>query len=110
ELRGPEFVTRKITLGVAGIATGRASVLHLGNLDARRDWGYAPDYVEAMHRMLRHEDADDYVIATGRSASVRDFVDLAFAAVDRRVAWEGSGADEVGVDTRTGEVVVRIDP
>jgi GDPmannose 4,6-dehydratase len=109
ELRGPEFVTRKVTLGVADVVRGRRDALVLGNVEARRDWGYAPDFVDAMVRMLRHPTPDDYVVATGRSASVRDFVTLAFAAAGLALAWEGEGADTVARDA-AGTVRVRVDP
>lgn len=110
ELRGTEFVTRKITHAVAAIAQGRRDHVALGNLEARRDWGYAPDFVDAMWRMLQHPTPDDYVVATGHAASVRDFVERAFAAIDVTLAWEGTGTDEVGRDTRSGTVRVRVDP
>lgn len=106
-LRGREFVTRKITDAAARIACGRQEVLELGNLDARRDWGYAEEYVEGMWRMLQAGQPDTYVLATGRTESVRDFVNLAFAAVELPLQWRGQGADEVGVDAR-GQVRVRV--
>ncbi len=108
-LRGREFVTRKITDAAARITRGRQEVLELGNLDAQRDWGYAPEYVEGMWRMLQADHPDTYVMATGRTESVRDFVDLAFAAVDLPLRWQGRGIDEVGVDD-AGQVRVRINP
>lgn len=110
ELRGPEFVTRHVSLGVAAIVRGRAEVLTLGNLEARRDWGYAPDFVDAMIRMVEHPTPDDYVVATGVAHSVRELVEAAFACVDVRLAWEGEGADAVGRDAATGRVRVRVDP
>lgn len=110
-LRGREFVTRKITDGVARLQLEPgAGPLVLGNLDAQRDWGYAPDYVEGMWRMLQAPRPDTYVLATGRTQSVRDFVTLAFRAVDRELAWEGEGIEETGRDARTGELLVRLDP
>lgn len=110
-LRGREFVTRKITDGVARLQRDPATgPLVLGNLDARRDWGYAPDYVDGMWRMLQAPRPDTYVLATGRTESVRDFVTLAFRAVDRDVAWEGEGVWETGRDARTGVSLVRVDP
>ncbi|MDQ3269301.1 MAG: GDP-mannose 4,6-dehydratase [Pseudomonadota bacterium] len=109
-LRGREFVTRKITDGVARLQLGQGEALALGNLDARRDWGFAGDYVEGMWRMLQAEASDTYVLATGRAQSVRDFVALAFRAVDRDVQWEGEGEQEVGRDARTGDLLVRVDP
>ncbi|MCB9680180.1 MAG: GDP-mannose 4,6-dehydratase [Alphaproteobacteria bacterium] len=109
-LRGPEFVTRKVTRAVAAIALGHQQVLTLGNLEARRDWGHAPEYVDAMHRMLQAERGDDFVVATGRAESVRTFVELAFAAIDVSLAWRGTGSDTVGVEVGTDTVRVRIDP
>ena len=109
-LRGETFVTRKITRAVASIALGLQETLYLGNLDAKRDWGHARDYVEGMWRILQQDAPDDYVLATGETHSVREFVELAFAEIGRTVAWRGSGVDEVGVDSASGEVLVRIDP
>jgi GDPmannose 4,6-dehydratase len=108
--RGETFVTRKITRAVAAIEHGLQSTLYLGNLDARRDWGHARDYVRGMWQMLQQPTPDDYVLATGETHSVRRFVELAFAQVDRGVVWEGTGIDEVGRDARTGDVLVRVDP
>jgi GDPmannose 4,6-dehydratase len=108
-LRGENFVTRKITRAVAAIALGQQTVLHLGNLDARRDWGHARDYVEGMWRILQHPTPEDWVLATGLSHSVREFTTLAFAEIDVKLAWKGSGADEVGIDTVTGNVMVAVD-
>ncbi|WP_299614134.1 GDP-mannose 4,6-dehydratase [uncultured Tateyamaria sp.] len=108
--RGETFVTRKITRAVAAIECGEQRTLHLGNLNARRDWGHARDYVEAMWRMAQRPEPDDYVIATGESHSVREFVELAFAEVDRNLEWIGSGVDEIGRCARTGQVLVRVDP
>ncbi|MDR6553591.1 GDP-mannose 4,6-dehydratase [Paenibacillus qinlingensis] len=109
-LRGETFVTRKITLAVARIKQGMQDVLYLGNLDAKRDWGYAGDYVEAMWLMLQQDTPEDYVIATGKTQTVREFIQLAFLEVDILIKWEGSGLDEKGIDSRTGKVVVSIDP
>ncbi|MGQ9368802.1 GDP-mannose 4,6-dehydratase [Azospirillum sp. ST 5-10] len=108
--RGETFVTRKISRAVASIELGMQRTLHLGNLDAKRDWGHARDYVEGMWLMLQQPQPDDYVLATGETHSVREFVELAFASVGRTIAWQGSGVDERGVDARTGEVLVEIDP
>ncbi len=108
--RGETFVTRKITLGVAAIQAGQQSCLVMGNLDAKRDWGYAPDYVEAMWMMLQQDRADDYVIATGETHTVREFIEKAFARVGRTVAWEGLAEKEVGRDAKSGQVLVKIDP
>jgi GDPmannose 4,6-dehydratase len=109
-IRGETFVTRKITRAVAAIATGHQQRLYLGNLDAKRDWGHARDYVEGMWLMLQQPTPDDYVLATGESHSVREFVELAFAEIGRRVRWEGQGTEERGVDAKTGETLIRIDP
>ena len=108
--RGETFVTRKITRAVAAIHLNLQKCLYLGNLDAKRDWGHARDYVEGMWRILQQDVADDYVLATGETHSVREFVELAFDQVGRKVAWTGSGVDEIGHDASTGEAVVRIDP
>jgi GDPmannose 4,6-dehydratase len=108
--RGENFVTRKITRSAARIAAGLDDCLYLGNMNVRRDWGYAPDYVEAMWRMLQQETSDDYVIATGEGHTVREFVEEAFGAVGMSLEWQGTGTDETGVNRATGEVVVRVDP
>jgi GDPmannose 4,6-dehydratase len=109
-LRGETFVTRKITRAVAAIELGLQERLYIGNLDAKRDWGHARDYVEGMWRILQQDEPDDYVLATGETHSVRELVELAFACVDREILWQGEGADEVGVDDRTGKELVRVDP
>ena len=109
-LRGREFVTRKITDTVAKIALGKAELLELGNLDAKRDWGYARDYVEGMRLMLQHNVADTYVLATNRTETVRSFVELAFRNVGIEVDWSGSNDSEVGVDRKTGRLLVRVNP
>ncbi len=108
--RGETFVTRKITRAVAAIHHGRANRLYLGNLDAKRDWGAARDYVEGMWRILQQPEPDDYVLATGETHSVREFVELAFKEAGRTIAWKGVGVEEKGVDAKTGEVLVEIDP
>ena len=108
--RGLEFVTRKITHTAAKIKLGLANELLLGNLNAKRDWGFAGDYVEAMWLMLQQEKAQDYVIATGETHTVREFVEFAFKEAGMDLVWEGSGIDEVGKDIRTNRIVVRIDP
>jgi GDPmannose 4,6-dehydratase len=108
--RGETFVTRKITRAVAAIELGLQDRLYLGNLDASRDWGHARDYVEAMWRILQQPVPDDYVLATGESHSVREFVEKAFARVGRDLAWKGVGLEEVGVDRRSGDTLVAIDP
>lgn len=109
-LRGIEFVTRKITDAFARISLGRLDCLELGNLDAKRDWGFAKEYVEGMWRMLQQETPDTYVLATGRTQSIRDFVNLAARAVGIRLEWQGRGVDERGVDMATGQVRVRVNP
>ncbi|MGF7176540.1 GDP-mannose 4,6-dehydratase [Azospirillum doebereinerae] len=108
--RGETFVTRKITRAVSAIHAGTQDCLYLGNLDAKRDWGHARDYVEGMWLMLQQEQADDYVLATGETHSVREFVELSFAHVGRPIEWRGEGVDEEGVCGKTGKTVVRIDP
>jgi len=108
--RGETFVTRKITRAVAAIELGQQKTLYLGNIDAKRDWGHARDYVEGMWRILQQDEPDDYVLATGETHSVREFVELAFAEVGRQIAWSGMGAEEIGKDTKTGETLVEIDP
>ena len=108
--RGETFVTRKITRAVAAIEHGLQDVLYLGNLDAKRDWGHARDYVEGMWRILQQDEPDDYVLATGETHSVREFVELAFDEIGRKIAWKGEGVDEVGIDVSTGKVLIKIDP
>ncbi|NIJ40704.1 GDPmannose 4,6-dehydratase [Parvibaculum indicum] len=108
--RGETFVTRKITRAVAAIELGLQDLLYLGNLDAKRDWGHARDYVEGMWRILQQDEPDDYVLATGETHSVREFVELAFAEVGRDIEWRGEGVEEIGVDRKTGETRVKIDP
>jgi GDPmannose 4,6-dehydratase len=109
-IRGETFVTRKITRAVAAIECGLQEALYLGNLDAKRDWGHARDYVEGMWRIVQQDTPDDYVLATGETHSVREFVELAFAEVGRTIAWRGKGVDEVGIDEASGKTLVRIDP
>jgi GDPmannose 4,6-dehydratase len=109
-IRGETFVTRKITRGVARIEVGLEEVLYLGNLDAKRDWGHAKDYVVGMHRILQADQADDFVLSTGQTRSVREFVELAFAEVGRGIVWRGEDVEETGVDRKSGKTVVRIDP
>jgi GDPmannose 4,6-dehydratase len=108
-IRGETFVTRKITRAVAAYGLGRPAPLYLGNLDSKRDWGHARDYVEGMWLMLQRPTPDDYVLATGECHSVREFVEAAFSCIDRRVVWRGNGLDEEGIDARTGETLVHID-
>ncbi|MGP0089937.1 MAG: GDP-mannose 4,6-dehydratase [Xanthobacteraceae bacterium] len=109
-IRGETFVTRKITRAVAAIELGRQAVLYLGNLDAKRDWGHARDYAEGMWLMLQQDHPDDYVLATGESRSVREFVERAFAYIGRSIAWRGHGVEEEGIDQRSGEALVKVDP
>jgi GDPmannose 4,6-dehydratase len=108
-IRGETFVTRKITMAVANIKKGLQEKLYLGNLDAKRDWGFAGDYVEAMWLMMQQDEPDDFVIATGETHSVREFVELAFREVGIEIEWQGMGVDEVGVDSATGTVLIEID-
>src|SRR5215831_11899865 len=108
--RGETFVTRKITRAVAAIELGFQDKLYLGNLEARRDWGHARDFVEGMWLIVQQPEPDDYVLATGESHSIREFVEKAFARVGRRIEWQGSGADERGHDAASGKVLVEIDP
>jgi len=109
-LRGLEFVTRKITDGFAKIRLGKLDVLELGNLDAKRDWGYAKEYVEGMWRMLQADESDTYVLATNRTETVRDFVRMAGKAVGFDLVFEGAGENEVGIDRASGKVLVRVNP
>jgi GDPmannose 4,6-dehydratase len=109
-LRGREFVTRKITDTVAKIHLGKADVLELGNLDAKRDWGFAKDYTEGMYRILQHDEPDTFVLATNRTETVRDFVTMAFKGVGTEIAWSGKDENEIGVDTKTGKTLVRVNP
>jgi GDPmannose 4,6-dehydratase len=109
-IRGETFVTRKITRAVAAIELGLQERLYLGNLDAKRDWGHARDYVEGMWRIVQHDAPGDYVLATGEAHSVRDLAGLAFAHVGRRIEWRGTGPDEKGINASTGTVLVEVDP
>jgi len=108
--RGINFVTRKITQGLARIKTGILENLRLGNLDAKRDWGYAKDYVEAIWEIIQYKKADDFVIATGESHSVREFVEAASGFLDMKIAWKGKGINEQGIDRKTGKIIVKVDP
>lgn len=108
--RGETFVTRKITRAVAAIQLGMQEKLFLGNLDAKRDWGHARDYVEGMWRIVQHDTADDYVLATGETRTVREFVELSFAEIGKRLEWRGRDVEEQGLDADSGEVLVEIDP
>jgi GDPmannose 4,6-dehydratase len=109
-IRGETFVTRKITRAVAAIHHGLQERLYLGNLDAKRDWGHAKDYVEGMWRIVQHDTPSDFVLAKGETRSVREFVELAFAEVGTDVVWHGEGVDEIGLDRRTGQTLVQVDP
>ncbi len=108
-MRGETFVTRKITRAVASILKGKQKKLWLGNLDARRDWGHAKDYVEGMWKILQHNEADDFVLATGKSFTVREFCEIAFKEIDIDLEWVGKGVNELGKDNKNGKVLVQID-
>jgi len=108
--RGKRFVTRKITRAVARITKGKQDKIYLGNMNAKRDWGYAKDYVKMMWMMLQHDTPEDYVIATGETHTVREFVEAAFKHVDIDIEWQGEGVDEQGIDKDTGKVLVEVDP
>jgi len=108
--RGENFVTRKITRAVAEISAGTRDWVSLGNLEARRDWGFAGDFVESMWLILQHEIPDDWVVGTGEEHSVRDFCELAFSHAGIELEWQGEGVDEVGVDRKTGAIRVRVNP
>jgi GDPmannose 4,6-dehydratase len=108
--RGETFVTRKITRAVAAIELKRQKTVYVGNLDARRDWGHARDFVKGMWMILQQNKPDDYVLATGEMHSVRQFIELAFAEVGRKIAWSGAGVDEEGRDAATGDLLVKVDP
>lgn len=108
--RGETFVTRKITRGVAAIKLGQEDCLYMGNLDAKRDWGHARDYVEGMWMMLQQPKPDDFVMATGESHSVREFIELSFAEVGTTIEWRGSGIEEQGINSETGDTLIKVDP
>lgn len=108
--RGETFVTRKITMAAANISMGNQDCLYLGNLNSKRDWGYAGDYVEAMWRILQQDTPDDFVIATGVTTTVRDFVSMSFREVGIDIEWSGEGVDEIGRNAATGDIIVRVDP
>lgn len=109
-LRGPEFVTRKITLGLAALARGGTDPVELGNMDAQRDWGFAGDYVDGMWRMLQQDTADDYVLATGVTTTIRDFFGYAADTLGMDLDWQGTGADETATDRKSGKQVMRVNP
>ena len=108
--RGETFVTRKITMAAARIKTGMQDCLYMGNIDSQRDWGYAPDFVEAMWLMLQQDEPDDYVIATGEMHTVREFIENSFNYLDISIAWEGKEEKEVGINKSTGQTIIKIDP
>ena len=108
--RGETFVTRKITRAAARIKLGLQKCLYLGNIDAKRDWGFAGDYVEAMWLMLQHSEPDDYVVATGETHSVRKFAEMVFSRLEMPLSWQGEGVHEKGIDTKSGRIVIEIDP
>jgi len=108
--RGPEFVTRKISQAVARIKFGKQELLELGNMDSKRDWGYAGDYVEGMWRMLQQDEPGDYVLATGETHTIREFCELAFKEAGMELEWQGTGVDEIGVDKVSGKTLVRVNP
>jgi len=108
--RGETFVTKKISKGLAKIKLGLEKTIYLGNLDAKRDWGYAPDYVEGMWLMLQQDEPDDYILATGETHSVREFAEEACRLLDIDLIWKGSGANEAGINNKTGETIIKIDP
>jgi GDPmannose 4,6-dehydratase len=109
-IRGETFVTRKITRAAARIKLGLQDKLYMGNIDSKRDWGFAGDYVELMWLMLQQKEADDYIMATGVTTTVRDFINMSFAEAGINLKWEGKGVEEKGIDTKTGKVIVEIDP
>ncbi|TGL63339.1 GDP-mannose 4,6-dehydratase [Leptospira sarikeiensis] len=108
--RGEGFVTRKITLGVAGIVSGKSGAIHLGNIDAKRDWGYAPDYVNMMWMMLQQAEPDDYVVATNETHTVREFIEESFRHLDIQVEWKGKGDQEKGYNKKDGKLLIEVDP
>jgi len=109
-MRGETFVTRKITKGIAAIKRGDQEFIVLGNIDAKRDWGHAGDYVEGMWKILQHDTPDDFVLATGKTYSVREFVEAAFKHINHDIVWQGQGTDEIGVSKQTGQTLIMIDP
>jgi GDPmannose 4,6-dehydratase len=110
ERRGETFVTRKITIGLCEVVSGKKTSLKLGNLNSQRDWGYAPEYVEGMWRMLQQDVAEDFVLATGKTYTIRDFVEKAAPHVGFEIEWQGEGVDEKGIDKKTGKIIIEIDP
>jgi GDPmannose 4,6-dehydratase len=110
ERRGKTFVTRKITIGLCDIAAGKRTTLKLGNLNSKRDWGYAPEYVEGMWRMLQQNEPEDFVLATGKTYTIREFIEKTAPYVDFEIEWKGKGIDEKGIDKKTGKTIIEIDP
>jgi GDPmannose 4,6-dehydratase len=108
--RGQNFVTRKITIGISNILNGKSKTIKLGNIDSLRDWGHARDYIEGMWLMLQHSIPDDYILSTGEQHSVREFIEIAFSRIGKKITWEGSGSNEKGKDSITGEILIEIDP
>lgn len=108
--RGENFVTRKITMAAAAIKAGKKDCMYMGNINSKRDWGYAPDYVEGMWRILQQDKPDDYVLATGETHSVREFIEKTFTCLDMKISWSGKEDNEIGTDEKTGKVVVKVDP
>jgi GDPmannose 4,6-dehydratase len=109
-LRGEEFVTRKISIGLSKVKLGKLDYIELGNMDAKRDWGYADDYVKAMHLMLQHSKPDDYVVSTGLNYSVKDFINSACKELDLNIEWEGSGINEKVITKNNGKTIVKVNP
>jgi GDPmannose 4,6-dehydratase len=109
-IRGETFVTRKITRAAAAIHLGRQERLYIGNLDSKRDWGHARDYVKGMWLMLQQDEPDDYVMATGETHSVREFIERSFRYIDREIVWSGKGVDEQGIDAKSGRCLIEVDP
>jgi GDPmannose 4,6-dehydratase len=109
-LRGEEFVTRKITIGLGKIKRGEQSHIQLGNIDAKRDWGFAKDYVEGMYLMLQQDKPDDYILATNETHTVREFIDIASKIAGFNIEWKGKGVNEIGIDTNTGKTIISINP
>lgn len=110
ERRGETFVTRKITIGLCEVAVGKRSSVKLGNLNSQRDWGYAPEYVEGMWRMLQQDVAEDFVLATGKTYTIRDFAEKAALHAGYEIEWQGEGVDEKGIDKKTGKIIIEVDP
>jgi GDPmannose 4,6-dehydratase len=110
EIRGAEFVTRKISLAIANILNGNQEILEIGNVDAKRDWGYSPDYVEGMWKILQSDGPDDFVLATGETHTIREFIEVGFKIAGIDIQWRGEGVNEEGIDKNTGKVLIRVNP